>query len=116
MLDMFKEYNEAVGNRKTGGYVHGTNVDMYTKRSGSRERVFRVKWYERNSAYPTHEAFEKALHRESMLAAKGYGCKIISEWVEKNQTFPYSPDGLEAAIKFDKSLEPMYEKFLNREE
>ena len=38
-----------------------------------------------------------------------------SEWVEKNQTFPYSEEGLQAALAFSESLEPKREAFWNRE-
>lgn len=108
-METFAEFNERVGNRKTGGYGYG--VDMYTKRSGDRERVFRVQWYERNSKYPTHAAYKKALKTARLYGNRSY----ISEWVEKNQTFPYSADGLQAAIAFSDSVQPMREAFRNRE-
>ena len=106
-METLAEFNERVGNRKTGYYGYG--VDMYTKRTGDRERVFRVQWYERNSKYPTHADFKKALKRGNH---RGY----ISEWVEQNQTFPYTENGLKAAIAFSESVEPMREAFYNRED
>ena len=108
----FAEFDSKIGNRKTGYY--GDGVDMYTKRSGDRERVFRVQWYERNSKYPTHADFKKALNRakSGWFPRGGLG----SEWVEKNQTFPYSEDGLKAALAFSESIQPMREAFWNREQ
>ena len=110
-METFAEFNERIGNRKTGGYGYG--VDMYTKRSGNRERVFRVQWYERNSKYPTHADYKKAVNRakNGWFPRGGLG----SEWVEKNQTFPYSADGLKAAITFSDSVQPMREAFHNRD-
>ena len=108
-METFAEFNERIGNRKTGGYGYG--VDMYTKRSGDRERVFRVQWYERNSKYPTHAAYKKALKIARLYGNRSY----ISEWVQQNQTFPYTDDGLKAAIAFSESIQPMLEVFHNRE-
>lgn len=106
----FAQFDEKVGNRKTGQYGH--YVDMYTKRTGNRERVFRVQWYERNVKYPTHAEFKKALKAARQRGNRAY----ISEWVEKNQTFPYTEDGLRAALAFAKTIEPMWELFYNRED
>ena len=111
-MKTFVEFDKEIGNRKTCGYGHG--VDMYTKRTGDRERVFRVQWYERSSKYPTHEDWKKAVNRakSGWMPRGGLG----REWVEKNQTFPYSEEGLAAAIAFSDSIEPMREAFWNRED
>lgn len=111
-MESFAEFDKRVDDRKTGWYGYG--VDMYTKRTGNRERVFRVQWYERNSKYPTHADYKKALRRakSGWFPRGGLG----SEWVEKNQTFPYSEEGLEAAISFSESVQPMREAFNNRED
>lgn len=109
-METLAEFNERIGNRKTGYYGYG--VDMYTKRTGDRERVFRVQWYERNSKYPTHAAFKKALKSARLCGNRSY----ISEWVQQNQTFPYTDDGLKAAIAFSESVQPMREAFYNRED
>lgn len=112
-METFAEFNERIGNRKTGGYGYG--VDMYTKRSGDRERVFRVQWYERSVKYPTHEDYKKAIRKQRSAAANGFYWPAGREWVEKNQTFLYSADGLQAAIAFSESIQPMREAFYNRE-
>ena len=110
-METFAEFNERVGSRKTGGYGHG--VDMYTKRNGNHERVFRVQWFERSAKYPTHADYKKAVR----MAKSGWMPRggIGREWVEKNQTFPYSADGLQAAIAFSDSVQPMREAFWNRD-
>lgn len=113
-MKTFAEFNEQVGNRKTGGYGYG--VDMYTKRNGNRERVFRVQWYERSAKYPTHTDYKKALHKQRVASQNGYYVPAGREWVEKNQTFPYTEDGLKAAIAFSDSVQPMREAFWNRED
>lgn len=110
----FAEFDKKVGNRKTG--VYGRGVDMYTKRNGSNERVFRVQWYERSVKYPTHEDYKKALRKQRVASANGYYCPAGREWVEKNQTFPYSENGLQAALAFSESVQPMREAFWNRED
>ena len=110
-IKTFEEFDKQVGKRKTGYY--GMGVDMYTRRNGNRERVFRVQWFERNVKYPTHDDWKKAVAhaRQGWFPRGGLG----SEWVEKNQTFPYTPEGLEAALEFSKSVEPKLEAFRNRE-
>ena len=109
--ERFVDFNRRVGNHKTG--VYGNGVDMYTKRSGNHERVFRVQWYERSRRYPTHADWKKAVAcaKNGWFPRGGLG----SEWVEKNQTFPYSEEGLQAALAFSESLEPKREAFWNRE-
>lgn len=106
-MKTFEEFDAEVGNRKTGFY--GQGVDMYTKRDGSCERVFRVKWWERNSKYPTHRDWEKALRLSS---------SYVREWVEKQQVFPYTAEGLEAALEFAQSdlMTERYAAWHNREE
>ena len=108
----FSEFDKKVGNRKTGGYGYG--VDMYTKRDGSNVRVFRVQWYERNSKYPTHADWKRAynLAKQGWHPCGGLG----NEWVEKNQTFPYTEQGLQAALAFSESVQPMREAFRDRED
>lgn len=107
-MKTFEEFNAEVGNRKTGYY--GNGVDMYTKRDGSNERVFCVKWFERNSKYPTHKDWKKA----QRLCSNKY----ISEWVEKRQLFAYTPQGLEAALEFVQSdlMSERYAAWYNREQ
>lgn len=99
----FAEFNTEVGTRKTGYYGYG--VDMYTMRTGSKERVFRVQWYERNPKYPTHEDYKRALRR-----ARNY----INEWIEKNEVFPYTPEGLDEAIRFSESVQPKRDEFISQ--
>ena len=112
-MQSFKEFNETVGKRKTGYY--GNGVDMYTRRDGSDERVFRVQWYERNKKYPTHEAYKQARQKQRVAGMNGFYCPAGREWVEKNQTFPYTENGLQAALAFSESVQPMREAFQNRE-
>lgn len=109
--ETFEEFDAQVGNRKTGYY--GRGVEMYTKRDGTGERVFCVKWFERNVRYPTHEDWRKAikLAKRGLYPRGGLG----SEWVEKRRLFPYSEEGLSQAIVFSESLEPLREAFWNRE-
>jgi hypothetical protein len=110
----FEEFDKEVGKRKTG--IYGFGVDMYTKRSGNRERVFRVQWYERSSKYPTHEDYVKALRKQRSAAANGFYCPAGSEWVEKNKTFDYTPEGLEAALWWaENEASYWWDKFANRE-
>ena len=110
----FAEFDKKVGSRKTGFYGHG--VDMYTRRDGSNERVFRVQWYERNSKYPTREDYKKASRKQMNASRNGFYCPAGREWVEKNQLFPYNEEGLVAALAFSESVQPMREEFKNREE
>ena len=91
----FAAFDERVGAHKTG--VFGHYVEMYTKRSGDRERVFCVKWYERNGKFPTAEAWE----RECRIRRRGNGFYTPgNEWVEKRRLFPYTAEGLQAAVEF----------------
>lgn len=110
-MKTFEEFDKQVGMHKTGYY--GSGVDMYTKRNGNRERVFRVQWFERNVKYPTHADWKKAvsLAKQGWFPRGGLG----SEWVEKSQTFPYTPEGLEAALEFNMAMKPKRDEFLNRE-
>ena len=108
----FAEFDARIGKRKTGFY--GQGVDMYTRRDGSNERVFRVQWHERNAKYPTHRHWKKAMAaaRGGWIPRGGLG----SEWVEKNRTFPYTEDGLAEALAFSESIAPKREAFWNRED
>lgn len=100
MMD-FNEIVKEMGNRKTG-WVAGTGIDIYTKRSGERKRVFCVKWYERNRKFPTKQAWE----REAAIRRNGNGYYTPGdEWVEKRREFPFTENGLEEAIKFTESAE-----------
>ena len=69
--ERFVDFNRRVGNHKTG--VYGNGVDMYTKRSGNHERVFRVQWYERSRRYPTHADWKKLL-----LALRTAGSRVAA--------------------------------------
>ena len=111
----FQEFDEAVGSRKTG--IYGRGVDMYTRRDGSNQRVFRVSWYERSVKYPTHKDYEKALRRQEVAARNGFYCPAGNEWVEKNRLFDYDENGLEAALWWAEHVAaPMNEKFQQRED
>ena len=111
----FEEFDAAVGTRKTGYYGHG--VDMYTKRDGSGERVFRVQWYERSKRYPTHEDYKKALRKQLNAAKNGFYCPAGNEWVQKNKLFNYTEKGLEAALYWAEHVAfPANEKFQERED
>ena len=114
-MKTFEEFDKEVGNRKTGYY--GKGVDMYTKRTGNRERVFRVQWYERSVKYPTHEDYIKALRKQKACAKNGFYYNAGSEWVEKNRTFDYTPEGLDAALWWAENVAaPMWEEFANRDD
>lgn len=39
----------------------------------------------------------------------------LDMWVERNQTFPYSEDGLEAALAFAKTVGHKWEEFWSRD-
>lgn len=112
-METFAEFNERVGSHKTGYY--GFDIDMYTKRNGNRDRVFRVMWPERNSKYPTHDDYKKALRKQRSASANGFYCPAGNEWVWQNQLFPYTENGLKAAISFSDSVEPKREAFYSRD-
>ena len=112
-METFAEFDARVGSHRTGGYGHG--VDMYTRR-GTDERVFRVKWYERSSKYPTHADYQEALRRQRAASRNGFYCPAGNEWVEKNKLFGYDEQGLAAAIAWSDFVQPLREAFWDRED
>lgn len=110
-MQTFAEFDKKVGNRKTGYY--GNGVDMYTKRNGNRERVFRVTWPERNVKYPTHEEYKKAERKQRNARRNGFYFEVGREFVTQTQLFPYTEEGLKAALAFSKSVEPKRDAFWN---
>ena len=112
----FEQFDAQVGNRKTG-WLEGEGIDMYTKRTGERVRVFRVTYPERNSKYPTHADFVKAQKRAQKLWSMGFQAEYVNEFVFKQQLFPYSAKGLEMARTFNETVaEPMREAAFNSSE
>lgn len=73
---------------KTGyfGNAGSAKVDWYTKRDGSGERVIRVYWMEKRTKKPRR-------------AVRGY-----SDYVQKQELFPFTEDGLTEACKFAEEL------------
>ena len=105
----FEQFDKQVGNHKTG-WLKGESIDMYTRRTGERERVFRVSYPERNSKYPTHEDYAKAQKRAQKMWRMGIQTEYVNEFVWKQQLFPYSAKGLEMARTFNETVaEPIRE-------
>ena len=106
-MKTFEQFDRETAKRKTGYY--GEGVDMYTKRDGSGQRVFRVQWFERNGRFASHAEYLQAI--KSLATSQ----PMPREWVECNETFPYTAEGLQAALEFSKAAEPKREAFRNRE-
>ena len=89
----FARFDADTRGRKTG--VFGEGVDMYTRRTGDRERVFRVSWSE--PRYASREAFEAAMEN---AGRKPSSWSFADEYERNEVLFPYTGEGLARALEF----------------
>lgn len=82
------EREEADTKHKTG-YFCGTGCEWYTRRDGSGQRVIKVAYYAPRVA-------EKKL----VMLWDGTVAKVGHDTVRKNELFPFTLDGLKAAVEF----------------
>ena len=82
------EQEQADTKHKTG-YFCGTGCEWYTKRDGSGQRVIKV-------AYYAPRVTEKKL----VTLWDGTVAKVGHDTVRKNELFPFTLQGLKAAVEF----------------
>ena len=85
-------FQEAEADKHKTGWFRDTYVEWYTKRDGSGQRVIKV-------AYCAPRVTGKKL----VTLWDGTVAKVGHDMVRKNELFPYSPEGLKAAILFSET-------------
>lgn len=87
-----KQYEIAVKHNCTCLCAGGVKIDWYMTRGAKREPVIRVQWW-----FPVYAS--RKVYKDGY-----YFYKKTWQCVEKNQKFPFTIEGLEAAAKFAESL------------
>lgn len=92
-IDLEKLFAEeqADHGHKTGCF-RGTGVDWYTRRGGSGVRVIRVQWYA-----------PRRTPKKPVMLYDGKVVEVGSDTVQKNELFPFTLEGLKAAVSFRQS-------------
>lgn len=97
----FARFDADTSGRKTG--VFGEGVDMFTRRTGDRERVFRVSWWE--PRYASRESFEAAMES---AGRKPSSWSTADEYKKNEVLFPYTGEGLASALEFSSTRRREY--------
>ena len=82
---------EAADTKHKTGYFTGTGVDWYTRRDGSNARVIRVQYHE-----------PRTTKKRLVELYDGRVIEYGRDMVRKNQLFPFTLEGLRAAVEFHK--------------
>lgn len=82
------EREEADTKHKTG-YFCGTGCEWYTRRDGSGQRVIKVAYYA-----------PRVAEKKVVMLWDGTVAKAGHDTVRKNELFPFTLDGLKAAVEF----------------
>lgn len=105
-MKTLEQFRAELGKRKTGYY--GQGIDTYTKRDGSNERVLRVTWFVQNADFATYEDFEKAVKR--LRKSNNPNAKMPRFWHKEERLFPFTDEGLAAAIRMSDATAGFREK------